>query len=98
MCGFTIFKQCKNYTSLDCYLDSQILNSSFDTNGFHIFLRWFMDDSQGKEILLHLFITPTGYRLEFALDDTGNLETLDLETALFLAREIIETTLDEGSL
>lgn len=57
-----------------------------------------MDDSQGKEILLHLFITPTGYRLEFALDDTGNLETLDLETALFLAREIIETTLDEGSL
>jgi hypothetical protein len=55
-----------------------------------------MDEVQGKEILFTLFITPLGYRLEFALDDTSNLETLDLEIALFLAREIIETTLDEG--
>jgi hypothetical protein len=55
-----------------------------------------MDEVQGKEILFTLFITPSGYRLEFALDVTGNLETLELETALFLAREIIETTLDEG--
>jgi hypothetical protein len=55
-----------------------------------------MDEVQGKEILFMLFITPTGYRLEFALDDTNNLEILDLETALFLAREIIETTLNDG--
>ncbi len=54
-----------------------------------------MNEVQGKEILFTLFITPTGYRLEFALT-TNNLETFDLETALFLARDIIETTLDEG--
>lgn len=54
-----------------------------------------MDDGQGKEILLHLFITPSGYRLEFALGDASNLETLDLRTALILAREIIETALDD---
>lgn len=53
-------------------------------------------DSGDKAILFTLFITPTGYRLEFALTNTSNLETLDLETALFLAQEIIETTLDEG--
>jgi hypothetical protein len=58
--------------------------------GFYFF-GVIMDKVQGKEILFTLFITPSGYRLEFALNNISSLET-----ALFLARDFIESTLGEG--